>query len=361
MPDLFNRRTKPKNLKEWLSQLGRETGEENTRSHLKGTNLKDNDKETPSEDTETSISSNLPTERRRFDIFRGFSGWLRASNILPQRRKTIENRIPAMEDEQVIKRLVGDTVQNIPVVKSLFKLKRRRLPLSQPVSQPETESQIDTDLIVTQRKQHEIEEPDFDQMRMMALQGYEPTVRGESEVDRSAFSRLRKWFDRLSILQKISLLLGALFALGLSILLIVLVTSRPSHPVVSTPDVYLYSSGPIPSSVILPDSQAFELGVGTLTNGFWTPQSAEWLAGTEVPRWLALPWNRSLESAFLAFEVNVPIQLQMSNGDILVYRFQSVQELSTEEIGTFHANTADLLIVLSKPNASTRLVIIATP
>ena len=360
MPDLFTRKTKLETLKERTSQPGTEIDEEYARRYLMGENL--NDKEAPTEDTETDLQSNFPMEGRRFDIFRRFSEWLRASNILPQRRKiSVENKIAAMENAQVIRRLVGEAAQEVPVVESQFKLKRRRRSLPQAVSQPEPKAQPAPDLIVTQRQQKEIEEPDMDNLRIMALQGYEPTARGVSDVGQSAFDRLRKWFDRLSIMQKLTLLLGALFALGLSIYLIVLITSRASHPVVSTPDVYLDLSGPIPSSVILPGSQAFELGVGTLINGFWTPQGAEWLVGTEVPRWLALPWNKSLESSVLAYEVNEPIQLQMSNSDVLVYRFQSVQELSTEEMDAFHTNTADLLIVLSKPGASTRLVILAVP
>jgi hypothetical protein len=98
-----------------------------------------------------------------------------------------------------------------------------------------------------------------------------------------------------------------------------------------------------------------------INNGLWIPQEAEWLAGTEVPRWLALPWNKQLEAAVMAYNVNDVIKIQMNNKDIIEYRFQSVQKLPAEEMGTFHKNTADLLIVLSNNETSTRLVIVAVP
>jgi hypothetical protein len=65
--------------------------------------------------------------------------------------------------------------------------------------------------------------------------------------------------------------------------------SRPQPPT-------QVSNLPYPSSVSLPGGWSFQLGRGTLQNGKWDPQGAEWLEGTEVCRWIALPWSRQLEA-----------------------------------------------------------------
>jgi len=318
------------------------------------------DQETISEDAVTSAQSASSGEVQRSDIFRRFSVWL-TTKLQPQRKFPVEKRITILEDEQVTKRLVGEVARKAPGRESSLMKKWRNRPQSREDSPVEPKTQLDSKVIADQPQTPEIEEPNFDRLRTTASEGYDPTVRGEIEVDRSIVARLRKWFNKLSKLQKMIFLLGALFALGLGIILIFLISSRPIRPVVTPSDVYPDSIIPIPILVILPDSLSFELGVGTIINGSWTPQAAEWLAGTEVPRWLALPWDKNLESAVLKYEINEPIHLQMSNTDILVFRFQSVQEISAEEMGTFHANTADLLIILSDPKGSTRLVIIAVP
>ncbi len=360
MPDRSTRKSKPKNLKEWLSQLGTTSDEEYARNFLLGEKLTDEGK--ISEETISSVRRSLPMEEPKLGFFQRISVSLRTSNIFTKKRKIpFENPPVALEDAEVEKRLIGDDVPEVPVAEPTFKYKPRRRLRSRVVSQPEPGLQTDSDPRASQRISMETEESSIGDLRTLAMEGYTPAVPGDLKGDQSVVTRLQKWFERLSMLQKMAFVLGSAVVVGLYILLIVFVISRSSHPVVSPSDVYLSSSEPIPTSVILPDGQAFELGLGTVTNGTWTPKGAEWLVGTEVPRWLSLPWNKRLESAVRAFKVNAPIQLHMSNADNLVYRFQSLQELSREEMSTFHANTTDLLIVLSKPGASTRLVILAVP
>src|SRR3972149_1085479 len=56
------------------------------------------------------------------------------------------------------------------------------------------------------------------------------------------------------------------------------------------------STRPYPTSVSLPGGWSFILGKGALQDGKWNPKGAEWLEGTEVCRWVALPWSRQLEA-----------------------------------------------------------------
>jgi hypothetical protein len=291
----------------------------------------------------------------------------------------VENGSPFLEDEQVSKRLVGETAPKKPIIGSPLKYKKNRLRRSEvKPQQPGPEPQSDVNLVAPQTTKKEVEEPDFDDVRTIATQGYNPSVPEEFEevkppaIRRQKWSKwlsfpkkwltiLYEWFNRQNKLKKSGILVGVLLVVGLYVFLIVSFSPRLPSPVVPTSAITLISPIPIPASVVLPDGQSFSLGLGTPENGSWTPKGAEWLKGTQVPCWLALPWNKGLESAVRAYKVDNQIQLHMSNGDILYYRFQSVQELSPEEMGTFHTNTTDLLIVLSRPNASTLLIIVAVP
>jgi hypothetical protein len=359
MPDLFTRKTRPKDVKEWLSQLPSETGEDYARRYALGSDLKN--RQTPSGNPDTSLNGSVIAKKQRVNFLQRFSIWLRTSTIFSPREKADENIIPVMEDDQVLKRLDGESLPDIIVPDSSLQLHKTEQPSLQAMPQPEPERQGDNNLAIARYPQQDKEEPDFDNLRKNAIEGYEAPVPINEPSYRMFFSNFKKWFDQLSILQKSLIILGPLFSLGLIIFLIIQFGLQPSNSPVSTPDNYLVSSVPVPDSIILPDGQAFKLGVGYIQDGLWIPQGAEWLAGTEVPRWLALPWDKQLESTVLAYQGNEPIELQMNNKDIITYRFQSIQEISAEEMGTFHKNTADLLILISKKGTATLMVIVAVP
>ena len=126
-------------------------------------------------------------------------------------------------------------------------------------------------------------------------------------------------------------------------------------------DSILEPSYPHPVKIILPDGVEFDLGLGTVEDGTWSPKGAEWLEGTELPRWVALPWSRGLEEDVKGFNVSDVIQLFMSNSDIIFYRFQSIQEVAQTEISSFHPNSTDLLIVLSRKGNQSLIVIVSVP
>jgi hypothetical protein len=132
--------------------------------------------------------------------------------------------------------------------------------------------------------------------------------------------------------------------------------SRPEPLVVEE------STLPFPTVVSLPGGWAFNLGKGALNNnGRWEPRGAEWLEGTEVCRWVSLPWNRQLEAVVRTLNADDPIELGMSNSDKLVYKVYSIEQMSPEEMQKLDSNKPCLLIMLADEKADQRWVLTALP
>jgi hypothetical protein len=121
------------------------------------------------------------------------------------------------------------------------------------------------------------------------------------------------------------------------------------------------SNLPYPASVSLPGGWSFHLGKGALQEGKWNPQGAEWLEGTEVCRWVALPWSRQLEAVIRTLNPNDPIELVMTNNDKFVYKVYSVRQLTSEEMLDLDSNSPCLLLVLAEADADSRWVLTALP
>jgi len=118
---------------------------------------------------------------------------------------------------------------------------------------------------------------------------------------------------------------------------------------------------PFPTSVSLPGGWMFNLGKGSLVDGNWHPKQAEWLQGTEVCRWVALPWSRQLEAVIRTLKNGDPIELGMSNSDKLVYNVYSVQRMSVDTMRELDDNSPCLLIVLAENDSEERWVLTALP
>jgi hypothetical protein len=119
---------------------------------------------------------------------------------------------------------------------------------------------------------------------------------------------------------------------------------------------------PYPTTVSLPGGWSFNLGRGALQqDGKWSPQGAEWLEGTEVCRWVALPWSRQLEAVIRTLNPDDPIELMMSNNDKFVYKVYSVRQLTSEEMLDLDSNSPCLLLVLAEADADSRWVLTALP
>src|SRR3990172_1835993 len=131
--------------------------------------------------------------------------------------------------------------------------------------------------------------------------------------------------------------LGIVIAAGASLLLFNIYNQfQPPEPVEEV-------SLPFPTLMSLPGGLNFALGKGTLTDGEWNPRGPEWLEGTEVCRWVAIPWSRQLEAVIRTLNPDDPIDLVMSNNDKLVYKVYSIRQMSNEEFQKVDTNSPCLL------------------
>jgi hypothetical protein len=121
------------------------------------------------------------------------------------------------------------------------------------------------------------------------------------------------------------------------------------------------SNVPFPTAVSLPGGWSFNLAKGKLVDGNWNPKGAEWLQGTEVCRWVALPWSKQLEAVIRTLNPDDPIQLGMSNNDSLTYKVYSIEQMSPAEMQQLDSNKPCLLIVLAAPDAEKRWVLTSLP
>jgi len=118
---------------------------------------------------------------------------------------------------------------------------------------------------------------------------------------------------------------------------------------------------PYPTMMSLPGGLNFNLARGTLKDGQWNPRGPEWLEGTEVCRWIAIPWSRQMEAVIRTLNSNDPIELTMSNNDRLEYQVYSVQEVRFDELQSLETDTPCLLLILAKSDTDMRWVLIALP
>lgn len=236
-------------------------------------------------------------------------------------------------------------------------------PVVMPEPEPEPEP-VDLDELkkrVFSPSKEEKPEEDFSQVRAVALEG------GEEVFIEVESKRVDERQDRLKALEN-SLMpyRGMLFFL-LAFLAIVLAvaagtvmyrTYQSTLPPTPTP---VESDLPFPTQVILPGGLSFNLGKGQIVEGEWNPQGPEWLRGTEVCRWVAIPWSRPLEAAVRTLTRQDSIELVMSNSDRLTYDVFAIQSLTLEEMQALDQNSPCLLVVLAEQDAEQRWVVTAKP
>jgi hypothetical protein len=227
----------------------------------------------------------------------------------------------------------------------------------------EPEPEVDFEELKKQafRQRAEGDEPEpLTDVRSMALEGGEEVL---VEVDRKAPDPWEERFTAFeNALKPYRLYINiALATLGVVIAvfaaLIIFRVYQGSRP----EPVQEVSNLPYPSGVSLPGGWSFKLGKGTLQNGKWEPRGAEWLQGTEVCRWVSLPWSRQLEAVVRTLNPKDPIDLVMSNNDKFVYQVYSVQQLTPEEMQKLDSNSPCLLLILTQPDAEKRWVLTALP
>ena len=231
-------------------------------------------------------------------------------------------------------------------------------------AQPEPEKPVDLDELKKQafqpRDAADAAES-LSQVRSIALEGEEEVfVEVESKPQDPLDERLQSVENALKPYRRyinfaIAFLGVVIAGIALTIIYNVYQRSQPE------PVVEQVSTLPFPTSVSLPGGWSFALGKGALTDGKWRPKGAEWLQGTEVCRWVSLPWSRQLEAVLRTLNPDDPIELQMSNSDRLVYKVYSIEQMSLEEMQALDSNTPCLLIMLAQDDVEERWVLTALP
>jgi hypothetical protein len=230
-------------------------------------------------------------------------------------------------------------------------------------SLPEPEPETDFDELKKQAFQPraaDLESQDISEVRSIALEGGEEVlVEVEAKPVDPVKERVRALENAFKPYRRYIYTALALLGVGMAVVasLILYNVYQQSQPAPTRPA----SDLPYPVGVSLPGGWSFQLGRGALQNGRWDPAGAEWLEGTEVCRWVALPWSTQLEAVIRTLNPRDPIELTMSNNDRLTYEVYSIREMSAEEMQGLDSNSPCLLLILTQSDSGSRWVLTALP
>ena len=234
------------------------------------------------------------------------------------------------------------------------------IPAPEPVAEPEPE--IDFEELKRQAFQPRASDAQAEEMtdvRSIALEGGEEVlVEVESKPVNPVEERVNAFENALRPYRRYIYTTLALLGVAMAITAALIIFNVLQQ---SRPEPVLDPNRPHPTGVSLPGGWSFDLGRGYLTNGRWDPRGPEWLDGTEVCRWVALPWSTQLEAVVRTLNPKDPIELSMSNNDRLVYKVYSIRELSPEEMQKLDSSTPCLLLILTRSDSERRWVVTALP
>jgi hypothetical protein len=235
-----------------------------------------------------------------------------------------------------------------------------------PEALPEPEPEIDFDKLKEEafRPRSAEESQSASDVRSIALEGGEEVfVEVEAQTSDPMQERLSAFENALKPYRSYVYITIAFVGVVMAVLasLIIFNAYQRSRP----EPVKEVSNLPYPTAVSLPGGWSFNLGQGTLQDGSWNPSGAEWLEGTEVCRWVSLPWSRQLEAVVRTLNPKDPIELVMSNNDKLTYQVYSVYEMTLQEIQALDSNSPCLLLILTpsdtQADSGKRWVLTALP
>lgn len=191
------------------------------------------------------------------------------------------------------------------------------------------------------------DEIDFDAVRELALQEYDETKIEPEERKPPLREEVRRTLRELKPVERILLIVAGVLTVGVmlfsGIYLIVNSISIPTPTPTAEVDLMDIVH---PTRLSLPGGWEFNLGQGRVSDGKWAPQGAEWLVGTEISRWVALPWSLQLEAVLRTLKSGDQIELMMSNFDVLVFNVYSIQQMTMAELLASDMKTPGLLVVL---------------
>jgi hypothetical protein len=201
-------------------------------------------------------------------------------------------------------------------------------------------------------------------MRSTAMEGYDPSTAfptADEAEDDSILQKTIKWIadprHQMKVVLGVSILVGVILLAATSIYLIqrsALSRSTAQMPASNPP-----GGMPYPIGLRFPGGWYFQLSSASMKEGQWEPQTAEWLQGAEIRRVIGVPWNRQSEAVVRSFEPGNTIELQMSNGDVLLYSIQSVSQVSSTDTNVLISYQPSMVVVLFQPSASSRWVVVS--
>ena len=196
-------------------------------------------------------------------------------------------------------------------------------------------------------KSKEVEEVDFEAVRETALQEYDETKVEVEERKAPLQEEVRQTIRELKPFERFLLIgAGVLTVLVLLSSGIFLIANSISIPTPTPTAVVDIADIVHPTRLTLPGGWEFSLGQGEVVDGEWNPKRAEWLVGTEISRWVALPWSLQLEAVLRTLKPEDKLELTMSNFDVLVFNVYSIRELTMEQLLSSDPKTPSLLVVL---------------
>jgi len=205
------------------------------------------------------------------------------------------------------------------------------------------------------------EDENFSDVRAVALEGGEEVfVEVEVRAEDPAEDRLKSFENSLRpYMRYINFgiaFIGVIVIVATSALLFdAYKQSLPPEPTKTVENL------PYPVVLNMPGGLSFNLGRGTLENDRWDPRRPEWLEGTEICRWVAIPHSRQLEAVIRTLTPEDQLELVMSNNDRWSYDVYSRTQMSIEELQEISSNSPCLLLVLADVSTDTRWVVTAYP
>jgi len=193
------------------------------------------------------------------------------------------------------------------------------------------------------------DEIDFEAVRGLALEDYDETVIEPEERKKPLREEVRQTVRELKPVERFLLYAVGIVTVGVLLFsggfLIVNSISVPTPTPVATLDL---SETVYPTTLTITGGWKFPLGQGRVVDGEWAPKNdkAEWLVGTEISRWVALPWTLQLEAVLRTLNTDDQFELTMSNFDVLTFNVYSIQEMTMEELLATDPTRPALLVVL---------------
>lgn len=212
-----------------------------------------------------------------------------------------------------------------------------------------------------QRSKPDDKEENFSDVRAIALEGGEEVfIEVEVKAEDPTEDRLKSFENALRPYKRY-----IYFGIAFIGIIVIIATSsllydayRRSLPPEPTQETVVL---PYPVMLNIPGGLSFSLGRGTLDDGRWDPRTPEWLEGTEVCRWVAIPYSRQLEAVVRTLTRDDQLELVISNNDRWSYDVYSITQMSIEDMQKIPSNTPCLLLVLADVKADTRWVVTAYP